>query len=63
MGIIGYISQAVYWIAKVYFMFFGILYILALLGKFSMDMFTNVTGIIAVAFLFSNIYWYFIRKG
>jgi hypothetical protein len=63
MSLLSYVSQAVYWIAKVYFMFFGILYILALLGRFGMDTFTNLTGIIAVAFLFSNIYWYFIRKG
>jgi len=42
MGFISYLSQAVYWIAKVYFMFFGILYILALLGKFSMDRMQNI---------------------
>jgi len=62
MALLDYVSQAVYWIAKIYFMVFGILYILALLGRFSMDIFTNVTGIIGVLFLLSNIYWYILRK-
>lgn len=62
MSALPYLSQAIYWIAKIYFMFFGIFYVLALLGKFSMDTFTNVTGVIAVAFLLSNIYWYVLRK-
>jgi hypothetical protein len=62
MALLDYVSQTVYWIAKIYFMVFGILYILALLGRFSMDMFTNVTGIIGVLFLLSNVYWYLLRK-
>jgi hypothetical protein len=62
MALLDYVSQTVYWIAKIYFMMFGILYILALLGRFSMDMFTNVTGIIGVLFLLSNVYWYLLRK-
>ena len=62
MALLDYASQAIYWIAKIYFMMFGILYILALLGRFSMDMFTNVTGIIGVLFLLSNVYWYLLRK-
>jgi hypothetical protein len=56
------LSQLVYWCAKIYFMFFGILYILALLGKFKMDMFTNITGVIGVLFFLSNLYWYVGRR-
>lgn len=62
MSLVGYASQAVYWIAKIYFMVLGLIYIFALLGKFDMGMFTHLTGVIGVLFLLSNIYWYIIKK-
>ena len=61
-ALIDFLSQSVYWIAKLYFMGMGIVYILALLGRFDMGLFTNITGIIGVLFLISNLYWHFMRK-
>lgn len=58
MSLVGSLSILVYWLAKIYFMVFGIIYIFALLGRFDMGLFTNLTGIIGILFLLSNIYYY-----
>lgn len=63
MGIVGIISSGIYWLAKLYFMIFGAIYVLALVGKFDMNLFIHLTGIIGLGFLLSNIYWYLGRKG
>lgn len=54
------ISETIYFAAKIYFMIAGFFYLYALYTH-NLDLFANVTGIVAVVFLISNIKWYFFR--
>ena len=55
------ITEAVYWFCKVYFSIAGLFFIYSwYVGNF--DLFTKVTGTVAVIFLFSNVKWYFFKK-
>lgn len=53
----GALTEAVYMIAKIYFMIAAFFYIYALYTN-QLDLFAHVTGIIALIFLISNIKWY-----
>lgn len=55
------IAETLYWIAKIYFMIAGIYYLYALYTG-NLDTFAHVTGVIAILFLISNIFWYFLKK-
>lgn len=43
-------------------MFIWLFYVLALVGRFDLGLFTHLTGVMGILFLLSNVYWHFIRK-
>jgi len=51
------ITEIIYQISKIYFMFVGLYYIYALLSG-DTQLFLHVTGIFGLLFLLSNILWY-----
>ncbi len=55
------ISEAVYTFAKIYFSIAALFYIYAVWTN-NVELFANVTGIIAILFLVSNIKWYFFSR-
>ena len=56
------ITEIVYHTCKIYFMLLGIYYIYTLLFG-DIDIFTHITGLFGIAFLISNIMWYFFKGG
>jgi preprotein translocase subunit SecG len=43
-------------------MAFGVLYVLAWIGRIDIDALNKMTGVVAVLFFVSNVYWYLMRK-
>ncbi len=55
------ITESVYTLAKIYFSIAAFFYLYAVWTN-NLELFANVTGVIAVLFLLSNIKWYFFSR-
>ena len=52
------ITEAIYWVCKAYFIIAAPLLFIHAILTHNTEFFTNVTGIMALLFLASNIIWY-----
>ena len=57
------ISEAIYWVCKLYFMFIWLVYLYALFGPLPLETFAHLTGVISILFLGSNLNWHLRQIG